>query len=96
MFADNPEWGYYGAIAEEVAEVDPRLAIWGYADDQYTQERKLEDATLSPQGVQYDRLATILFTVVKDQQTAIADLEAKVRALESAQKLIYYFNNFIL
>ena len=84
--ADNPEWGYYGAIAEEVAEVDPRLAIWGYADDQYTEARELkEDATLSPQGVQYDRLATILFTVVKDQQTAIADLEAKVRALESAQ-----------
>ena len=84
--ADNPEWGYYGAIAEEVAEVDPRLAIWGYADDQYTENRKLkEDAQLTPQGVQYDRLATILFTVVKDQQTAIADLEAKVRALESAQ-----------
>ena len=42
-------------------------------------------AQLSPQGVQYDRLATVLFTVVKDQQTAISNLEAKVRALESAQ-----------
>lgn len=91
--ADNPEWGYYGAIAEEVAEVDPRLAIWGYADDQYefttaedgSSRRELRTtAQLSPQGVQYDRLATILFTIVKDQQTAITDLEAKVRALESA------------
>lgn len=91
--ADNPEWGYYGAIAEEVAEVDPRLAIWGYADDQYefvtsedgSSHRELRTtAQLSPQGVQYDRLATILFTIVKDQQTAITDLEAKVRALESA------------
>ena len=91
--ADNPEWGYYGAIAEEVAEVDPRLAIWGYADDQYefvtsedgSSHKELRTtAQLSPQGVQYDRLATILFTIVKDQQTAITDLEAKVRALESA------------
>ena len=91
--ADNPEWGYYGAIAEEVAEVDPRLAIWGYADDQYefvtsedgSSHRELRTtAQLSPQGVQYDRLATILFTIVKDQQTAITDLESKVRALESA------------
>lgn len=92
--ADNPEWGYYGAIAEEVAEVDPRLAIWGYNDDQYEDvvnpdgsvRKELRTvAQLSPQGVQYDRLATVLFTVVKDQQTAISNLEAKIRALESAQ-----------
>ena len=92
--ADNPEWGYYGAIAEEVAEVDPRLAIWGYDNDQYEDvvnadgsvRKELRTvAQLSPQGVQYDRLATVLFTVVKDQQTAISNLEAKVRALESAQ-----------
>lgn len=91
--ADNPEWGYYGAIAEEVAEVDPRLAIWGYTDDQYdiiTEEtgavrKELKTtAQLSPQGVQYDRIAIVLFNIVKDQQTAITDLESKVRALESA------------
>ena len=90
--ADNPEWSWYGMIAEEVAEVDPRMAIWGYAEDQMqlveeghtTSSRLRPGAQLSPQGVSYDKLAVILWKVVQDQQTAIADLESKVRALESA------------
>ena len=90
--ADNPEWSWYGMVAEEVAEVDPRMAIWGYAEDQMqlveeghtTSSRLKPGAQLSPQGVSYDKLAVILWKVVQDQQTAIADLESKVRALESA------------
>ena len=90
--ADNPEWSWYGMIAEEVAEVDPRMAIWAYAEDQMelveeghtTSSRLRPGAQLSPQGVSYDKLAVILWKVVQDQQTAIADLESKVRALESA------------
>jgi hypothetical protein len=27
--ADNPGWGFYGLIAEELAEIDPRLVHWG-------------------------------------------------------------------
>lgn len=27
---DNEKWGWYGLIAEEVAELDPRLVHWGY------------------------------------------------------------------
>lgn len=86
--ADNPEWSWYGMIAEEVAEVDARMAIWGYADDQMEivdgSSRIRPGAQLSPQGVSYDKLAVILWKVVQDQQTAITDLETKVRALESA------------
>lgn len=37
--ADNPAWGYYGLIAEEVAELDPRLVHWGYQEDQYERVR---------------------------------------------------------
>lgn len=85
--ADNPEWSWYGMIAEEVAEVDARMAIWGYADDQMEivdgSSRLKPGAQLSPQGVSYDKLAVILWKVVQDQQTAITDLETKVRALES-------------
>ena len=49
-----------------------------------TSSRLRPGAQLSPQGVSYDKLAVILWKVVQDQQTAIADLESKVRALESA------------
>ena len=27
---DNPEWSWYGLIAEEVAEIEPRLVQWAY------------------------------------------------------------------
>jgi hypothetical protein len=33
--ADNPEWGYYGLLAEEVAKIDPRLVSWAYRDSDY-------------------------------------------------------------
>ncbi len=90
--ADNPNWSWYGMIAEDVSEVDPRMAVWEYAEDQYeliTEKDAIKKtlkpgAQLSPQSVQYDKLAVILWKVVQDQQTAITDLETKVRALESA------------
>lgn len=91
--ADNPDWSWYGMIAEDVSEVDPRMATWEYADDQYELTKNDEGvvhktlksgAQLSPQSVAYDRLSVVLWKVVQDQQTAIANLEAKVRTLESA------------
>jgi hypothetical protein len=33
--ADNPEWGWWGLIAEEVARIDPRLVHWAYRDEDY-------------------------------------------------------------
>ena len=33
--ADRSDWSWYGLIAEEVAEIEPRLVHWGYADDAY-------------------------------------------------------------
>jgi hypothetical protein len=33
--ADNPEWGYYGLLAEELAAIDPRLVNWAYRDSDY-------------------------------------------------------------
>ena len=29
---DNKDWSWYGLIAEELAEIDPRLVHWGYTD----------------------------------------------------------------
>ena len=84
---DNPAWSWYGLIAEEVAAVEPRLALWGYTDDDYEivernvdgkmiRERILRrGAQIVPDGVAYDRLTVLLLTIVKRQ-------EARVQALE--------------
>jgi hypothetical protein len=66
--ADNPAWSWWGFIAEEVAEIDPRLVQWG-ADGQ-------------PDGVAYDRFVPHLCAVVEHQRDMIAALEARIAALE--------------
>jgi len=89
---DRSDWSWYGLIAEEVAQVEPRLVHWTYLDDAFDVEEvngRIEktlkpDAELVPDGVQYDRLTVLLLDVVKRQQQAIETLEAKVAALESA------------
>jgi len=89
---DRQDWSWYGLIAEEVAQVEPRLVHWTYLDEDYETEtvngeiKKTlkEGAQQVPDGVQYDRLTVLLLDVVKRQQQAIETLEAKVAALESA------------
>jgi hypothetical protein len=91
--ADKKDWSWYGLIAEEVAEVEPRLVHWSYPESAYEEvsiesegeeaktERKLkEDAELVPDGVQYERLSVLLLDVVKRQQEAINDLKARLDA----------------
>lgn len=72
--ADNADWGYWGFIAEEVAQIDPRLCFF----------KENEDGSLEPEGVQYDRFVPHLLNLIKRQQQAIEDLQVKVAALESA------------
>lgn len=71
---DNQQWGYWGFIAEEVAEVDPRLCFF----------KENEDGSLEPEGVQYDRFVPHLLNLIKRQQQAIEDLQAEVAALKAA------------
>lgn len=33
--ADNKAWSWYGLLAEEVAQIEPRLVHWGYTDEAY-------------------------------------------------------------
>ena len=69
---EHPEWGYWGFIAEEVEEVDPRLVAYG----------KDENGELRADGVQYDRFVPHLVNLVKRQKEAIEALEARLAALE--------------
>ena len=96
--ADNPSWGWWGFIAEEVAEIDPRLVFWKTKEtklrDDYVQEEgkapgptdyvEVELETPIAEGVQYDRFVPHLVNLIKRQQQAIETLEAKVAALEGA------------
>jgi hypothetical protein len=92
---DNKNWSYYGLIAEEVAELDPRLVHWGYGQDQYEinyietdgqkEEVKTlkEDAELQPEGVQYDRLTVLLIQEMKALKAKVDSLEAEVKTLKN-------------
>ncbi|MCE2910222.1 MAG: tail fiber domain-containing protein [Burkholderiaceae bacterium] len=73
--ADDQSIDWVGLIAEEVAEVAPRLVHYTTLE---------EDGPLVPDGVQYDRVAVLLLAVVKQQAAAIEALTARVAALEAA------------
>jgi hypothetical protein len=85
--ADNPNWGYYGLIAEELASVDPRLVHYGYQEDQFDEvvtelgngDKKKDyvlkpGAVMVPDGIQYDRLTVLLIDKVKRLQARIERL----------------------
>jgi hypothetical protein len=71
---DRNDWSHWGFIAEEIAEIDPRLVQWGPD----------ENGNLRAEGVQYDRFVPHLCAMIQKQQTQIAELSAKVAALEAA------------
>lgn len=87
---DPDSWGYWGFIAEEVAEIDSRLVTFGVPNDyewQYDEDdQKLEpdvaDLT-EPEGVQYDRMVPHLVNLLARQRDQIADLSARVTTLEA-------------
>mgnify|MGYP003115147954 CR=1 FL=1 len=72
---DHPEWGYWGFIAEEMHDIDPRLVFYG---------RPNEEGNLEPEGVQYDRFVPHLVNLIKRQKDQIVDLTARIEALEAA------------
>ena len=82
---DNPNWGYWGFIAEEVAEIDPRLVHWKTTEVSYDENGSAIETPCDPEpeGVQYDRFVPHLLNLVKRQQAAIETLEAKVAELEA-------------
>ena len=92
---DNKSWSWYGFIAEEMAEIEPRLVHWGYAADQYdevlvgecdqavTEKVLKEDAVLQPEGVQYDRITVFLVEEMQKMKAEMDALKAEVAALKS-------------
>jgi len=90
---DNPEHGYWGFIAEEVAEIDPRLVFWKTTEITQDEDGSNVETVCDPEpeGVAYDRFVPHLLNLIKRQKTKIetletqhADLLARVTALEAA------------
>ena len=90
---DNPNWGWWGFIAEEVAAIDSRLVQWKTSETKAQEDGSLATTELEnpePEGVQYDRFVPHLLNLIKRQKeqieaqgTAIAALEARLSALEA-------------
>jgi hypothetical protein len=86
--SDRQDWSHYGLIAEEVAEIDPRLVHWGHRDDDWETPQANEDgatsnerrlrmgAPLVPDGVAYERLTVLLLSLVKHHHLWIEALTA--------------------
>ena len=81
---DNPDWTWYGFIAEDVEKIDPRLVT--YKTCEYTTDEEgtqtLQAVTPEPNGVAYERFIPHLLLLIKEQKETIASLEARVAALE--------------
>ena len=92
LCSDDPdEYSYYGLIAEEVAEIEPRFATYGpkdgcacppEEDDPHHVEHHLEGC-LIPEGVQYDRIVPHLINLAKRQDATIKELGTRVALLEA-------------
>jgi hypothetical protein len=97
--SDDPDVRWWGFIAEEVAEIEPRLVQWGYKDEDYrlvdgpdnTKTRTLKkDAELvadgvQADGVQYERLTVGLVALAQRQQEEIATLKEEIKAMKLAK-----------
>ena len=82
---DNPEHGYWGFIAEEVAEIDPRLVYWKTADVSYDENGSFVETACDPEpeGVAYDRFVPHLLNLIKRQKTRIETLETQNTAQQA-------------
>jgi hypothetical protein len=73
---DRPDWSYIGLIAEEVAEIEPRLVQYNITTGSNGQE------VLIPGSVQYDRIGVLLLSHIQSQTKIIDELSKKVNDLE--------------
>jgi len=68
--ADNVGWSYYGLIAEEVAELDPRLVFWGRPTKEVLQE-EAKDAVLDDEGNVVEPAREATYTNVEDTEAEL-------------------------
>jgi hypothetical protein len=87
--SDRSDWGWYGLIAEEVAEIDPRLVNWATKDavaqeDGSVKSVERDPANYEAEGVRYDNFVPLLLNLIKRQKEQIEAMEARLSALEAS------------
>jgi len=84
--ADDPTHSYWGFIAEEIAEIDPRLVHWKTTEPVVQENGSIEHIFCEPEpeGVAYDRFVPHLLNLIKRQKEQIEAIEARLSALEGA------------
>lgn len=77
---DNPNYGWWGFIAEEVAEIDPRLVFWKTTEVTYEENGSAVESPCDPEpeGVAYDRFVPHLLNLIKRQKEQIETLEQRL------------------
>ena len=83
--ADKSDWGWYGFIAEEVAEIEPRLVNWATKDagtnpDDGFATVERDPSNYEAEGVRYDNFVPLLVNLVKRQKAEIESLKARLDA----------------
>ena len=83
---DDSSHSWWGFLAEEVAEIDPRLVHWKTFEVSYDENGSAINTPCEPEpdGVAYDRFVPHLLNLIKRQGEAIAELQAEVTALKGA------------
>lgn len=81
-----PEHSWWGFIAEEVAEIDPRLVHWKTVEVTYDENGSAVQTPCEPEpeGVAYDRFVPHLLNLIKRQKEQIEAMEARLSALEAS------------
>jgi hypothetical protein len=75
-----------GFIAEEVAQIDPRLVFWKTSDTLVNQDGTTETIELDEpeaENVAYDRFVPLLLNLIKRQKEQIETQGAAIAALET-------------
>ena len=82
---DNPKHSTYGFIAEEVAEIDPRLVHFKTIDVTYDEKGAAVESPCDPEpeGVNYTMMIPHLVNIIKRQKKQIEAMEARLSALEA-------------
>lgn len=82
---DNPDHSWWGFIAEEVAEIDPRLVHWKTTEITYDENGSAVESPCDPEpeGVAYDRFVPHLLSLIKRQKTRIETLETQNTAQQA-------------
>ena len=83
---DNPDWGFWGFIAEELVEIDPRLVSWKTEEtvtDENANPNTIKLDTPEPEGVHYDRFVPHLLNIAQRQKEQIEAQQNTINELQS-------------